>query len=235
MSYNLLRKSNDKDASIQMQSEKMEEKTLDVTNYEANLKLHYEAKRKELDILLTSSMPTQLSTIKTLLWMNIAMIGLMMQILKTDPLTLLSKGFFLLSVVSVCITIAAMLIKRVKSYGVIDDIAYAANLPDDKWTVSKGLADMLSAADGSIKENRNVIVQRARLMHLSTWFTLFAIVFLCLSIWFRAIPYKDIPMADDKTQKPIPSPSTPTVGKLHENSAKRPQEAPKPKPSEQKK
>lgn len=213
----------------------MKEKSLEVTNYEANLKLHYEAKRKELDILLTSSMPTQLSTIKTLLWMNIVMIGLMMQIFRSIPLTTIAKGFFLLSIVSICITLAAMLIKRVKSYGVIDDIEYASKLHDNEWTVSKGLADMLSAAHNSIMDNRDVIVQRAKLMHIATWITLFSILFLCLSVWFRPIQNEDIQMADEKTQKPIPSPITPEVGKLHENSVKRPQEAPKPKPSEQKK
>ncbi|PHM18072.1 MAG: hypothetical protein CJD30_03675 [Sulfuricurvum sp. PD_MW2] len=218
-----------------MQEEKMKEKSLEVTNYEANLKLHYEAKRKELDILLTSSMPTQLSTIKTLLWMNIVMIGLMMQIFRSIPLTTIAKGFFLLSIVSICITLAAMLIKRVKSYGVIDDIEYASKLHDNEWTVSKGLADMLSAAHNSIMDNRDVIVQRAKLMHIATWITLFSILFLCLSVWFRPIQNEDIQMADEKTQKPIPSPITPEVGKLHENSVKRPQEAPKPKPSEQKK
>ena len=33
----------------------MIKKDLEVQNYETNLKMHYEAKRKELDILLTSS------------------------------------------------------------------------------------------------------------------------------------------------------------------------------------
>ncbi|MDD3770508.1 MAG: hypothetical protein PHV10_07875 [Sulfuricurvum sp.] len=212
----------------------MEEKSLEVTNYETNLKLHYEAKRKELDILLTSSMPTQLSTIKTLLWMNIVMVGLMMQIFRSMPLTVMAKGFFLLSIVSICITLAAMLIKRVKSYGVIDDMEYASKLQDNQWTVSQGLADMLSAAHGSIVDNRDVIVQRAKLMHIATWLTLFSILFLCLSVWFRPIQNEDIPMADDKSQKPVPVHSTTTVGKLHENSVKKPIEAPKPQPSEKK-
>lgn len=213
----------------------MEEKSLDVTNYEANLKLHYEAKRKELDILLTSSMPTQLSTIKTLLWMNIVMIGLMMQIFRSIPLTVIAKGFFLLSIVSICIILAAMLIKRVKSYGVIDDILYSRNLDDSKWTISQGLIDMLSAAHSSIVDNRAVIESRAKLMHIATWFTLFAILLLCLSVWFRPIQNEDIPMADEKTQKPLPSPSTPTIGKIHENSMPKPQEAPKQNPSQPKK
>lgn len=213
----------------------MEEKSLDVMNYEANLKLHYEAKRKELDILLTSSMPTQLSTIKTLLWMNIVMVGLMMQIFRSIPLTTMAKGFFVISIVSICIALAAMLIKRVKSYGVIDDIEYTSKLQDNKWTVSQGLSDMLSAAHGSIMDNRAVIVQRAKLMHIATWLTLFSILFLCLSVWFRAIQIEDIPMADDKSQKPVPVHSTTPVGKLHENSMPKPKEAPKPQPSEQKK
>lgn len=211
----------------------MEEKSLDVTNYEANLKLHYEAKRKELDILLSTSMPTQLTTIKTLLWMNIVMVGLVMQLFRSTPLTETAKGFFVISIVSICITLAAMLVKRVKSYGVIDDIDYASKLTDNEWTVSKGLADMLSAAHGSIMDNRLVIESRAKLMHLATWLTLFSILLLCLSVWFRPIQFEDKSMANEKTEKPIPSRVKPEVGRLYENTVKKPKEAPK--PSEQKK
>ena len=71
------------------------DKDLEVKNYEHNLTMHYEAKRKELDIQLSSSMPGQMSTIKTILWINFLLIGLMMQFIKKFPLPDVIVGFFI--------------------------------------------------------------------------------------------------------------------------------------------
>lgn len=44
-------------------------------NYEKNLKLQLESSRKDLDIMLTSIIPNQLTLVKTYLWLNISLIG----------------------------------------------------------------------------------------------------------------------------------------------------------------
>ncbi|MDQ7084419.1 MAG: hypothetical protein Q9M36_05605 [Sulfurovum sp.] len=67
-------------------------------NNEHNLKLHYEALRKELDIVLTSSIPQQLANMKTLLWVNFIMIGLILQTIKKFPLPTLLYAFSLLHI-----------------------------------------------------------------------------------------------------------------------------------------
>lgn len=159
----------------------MADKPQDVENYETNLKLHYEAKRKELDILLTSSIPQQLSNMKTILWINFLMIGLMLQLLKKFPLQDIVIGFFLLALASIICVLVAMLTNRSKSYGVPDDILQMSKYEDNEWTISQALLDMMGTLQTSLQENREVISNRGRLMHLSTWFTLCAILFAVLT------------------------------------------------------
>jgi len=162
-------------------------KDLEITNYEYNLKMHYEAKRKELDILLTSSITQQLSNMKTLLWMNFLMIGLMLQLIKKFPLPDTMMGFFILSLSAILSIMIAILTKRTKSYGVPDDIKYMSEFNDDEWTISKATLAMLNAANIAIKENRDVIVKRAELMHLSTIFTFVSMFFIFISFFLKQI------------------------------------------------
>lgn len=159
----------------------MPDKSLDVENYETNLKLHYEAKRKELDILLTSSIPQQLSNMKTILWINFLMIGLMLQLIKKFPLPEIIVGFFIFSLASILCVLVAMLTNRSKSYGVPDDLLQMSKYTDNEWTVSQAILDMMGTMQTSLQDNRKVISNRGRLMHLSTWFTLWAILFALLT------------------------------------------------------
>lgn len=158
---------------------------LDVESYEHNLKLHYEAKRKELDILLANSLPNQLSNIKTILWINFLMIGLIFQFIKKFPLPDTIIAFFILSSLSIVIVLIAMLSNRTKSYGVNDDLEMMSKLEVNKWTKSQGLIDMLHALQKSILDNRIVLTNRGKLMHIATWFTLFSILFIIISFMFK--------------------------------------------------
>jgi len=153
---------------------------LEIENYEHNLKIHYEAKRKELDILLTSSIPIQLSNMKTILWINFLMIGLMFQFLKKFPLPDIVIGFFILSLCAIISILFAMLTNRTKSYGVYDDVKTMSTYEDDNWTKSRAIFDMLNMLQIAIEDNRLVIINRAKLMHVATWFTLASIVFLVI-------------------------------------------------------
>lgn len=165
----------------------MIEKDLEVQNYETNLKLHYEAKRKELDILLTSSIPQQLSNMKTILWINFLMIGLMLQFIKKFPLPDTIIGFFILSLAAISSVMLAMLTNRTKSYGVPDDIFQMSKYTDNKWTISQATLDMMGTLNISIKDNRLVITNRAKFMHLATWFTFASIFFIAISFLIKQI------------------------------------------------
>lgn len=165
----------------------MDEKSLEVKNYEHNLTMHYEAKRKELDILLTSSIPQQLSNMKTILWMNYLMIGLMLQLINKFPLSKLIIGFFLFSLAAVISVIFAMLTNRSKSYGVPKDIRHMSNYEDHEWTISQATFDMLDALQDSVQENAKVITNRAKLMHIATWFTLCSILFISIAFFIKQL------------------------------------------------
>ncbi len=158
----------------------MADKDRDVLDYEYNLKMHYEAKRKELDILLTSSMPHQLNNMKTLLWINFILVGIMLQFIKKFPLLDILIVSFFMSIVAIVIVLLAMLTNRYKEYGVPDDVLHMHQYNDSEWCISQATLDMIATVDDSIKKNRNVLNKRGNMMHLSTWFTLFAILFALL-------------------------------------------------------
>ena len=160
---------------------------LEVENYEYNLKIHYEAKRKELDILLSSSIPTQLSNMKTLLWINFLFIGLILQFIKKFPLSDIVIGFFLFSLLAILFILFAMLTNRSKSYGVHDDIQLMSQYSDDVWTKSRAIYDMLNTVQVSIIDNRKVLLNRAHKMHIATFLTLAALIFIVLSFFIKQI------------------------------------------------
>lgn len=164
-----------------------DEKNLEVENYEHNLKLHYEAKRKELDILLSNSIPNQLSNMKTILWINFLSIGLILQFIKKFPLSDIIIGFFILSILAIFTVLIAMLSNRTKSYGVIDDIKMMSAYEDSQWTKSQALFDMLNAVQKSIIDNRNVIINRAKLMHIATYLTSNALLFIIFAFVLKQL------------------------------------------------
>ena len=155
-----------------------DEKNIEVENYEHNLKLHYEAKRKELDILLSNSIPNQLSNMKTILWINFLSIGLILQFIKKFPLSDVIIGFFVLSLCAIFTVLIAMLSNRTKSYGVNDDIKMMSIYEDNQWPKSQAIFDMLYAVQLSILDNRNVIINRAKLMHIATYLTASSLFFI---------------------------------------------------------
>ncbi len=155
----------------------------EVEDYEHNIKIYYEAKRKELDIMLTNSMPSQLSNMKTILWINIVFMALVFQIIKKFPLSDLIIGFYVLSLSSIIIILIAMLTNRTKSYGVHDDINIMSNNYIDinnPWNKSQAIYDMVNTIQYSIEENRIVLSNRGKLMHLATWFSFFSIFIFVL-------------------------------------------------------
>jgi hypothetical protein len=161
------------------------EQQLEVSNYEHNLTLHYEAKRKELDILLTSSIPIQLSNMKTILWIDFLMIGLILQFIKKFPMHDMIIGFFILSLFSIITILFAMLTNRYKSYGVFNNINTMSKYDDDIWTKSKAIYDMLNMLQLAIEDNREVIQNRAKLMHIATWYTLSGLLFLIVTFTIK--------------------------------------------------
>lgn len=161
----------------------MNEKSLEVKNYEHNLTMHYETKRKELDTLLTSSMPNQLSNIKTLLWFNVVSMAIFFKLFVT--IEHIHKGYLILVSVSILIAIVAMLVGREKDYGSPEDLTLSSTYDDNDWTKSQFILDMLNVTQTSIEFNRVMVSARAKLMNLSTNFTFVSTVYLVILFFIK--------------------------------------------------
>jgi len=159
----------------------MQSKSLEVQDYEHNLKIHYESKRKELEILLTSSMPNQLSNIKTLLWFNVASLALLFKYFTVIDTS--QKGYLILVSVSILILLFAMLVSRQKDYGSPEDVLLASTYQSGKWTQSRFILDMLATVQHSIEFNRTMVMQRAKMMNIATFMTFFSTIYLVLMIF----------------------------------------------------
>ncbi|MCF6341057.1 MAG: hypothetical protein L3J10_09990 [Sulfurimonas sp.] len=158
-------------------------KSLEVENYEHNLTIHYETKRKELDTLLTSSMPNQLSNIKTLLWFNVVSLAIFFKLFET--IIHIDKGYLLLASASILVAIFSLLVGREKDYGSPEDLTLSSKYDDNSWTKSQFIIDMLNVTQKSIEFNRTMVAVRAKLMNLSTFFTFISTIYLVILFFIK--------------------------------------------------
>lgn len=155
---------------------------LQVKIFEDNLKIHYEAKRKELKILLTSSIRDQLANMKTILWINFLMIGLMLQFINKIPLPKTIIGFFILSICAISCILLSMILNRIKSYGVPEDLELINKYDSsDDWVNFKIIKDFMYALQESIEENRAIIINRAKFMFMANLLTFSSLVFIVIA------------------------------------------------------
>jgi cell division protein FtsL len=160
---------------------------LAVENYEHNLRMFHEAKRKENDILLTSSIPTQLTQMKTLLWINFLLIGLMLQTINKFPMSQMLIWFFIFAIFAILVVLTAMLTNKSKSYGVNDDIKTMSYYPDHEWTKSQAIFDMISTVQLSIEHNRKMLQGRSKLLSFAKYFILSGMITIILVFTIKQI------------------------------------------------
>ena len=165
-------------------------KSLEAKNYEDALKVFYDQKQKELEILLTNSIPTQFSNIKTLLWVDIALLGLYMQKI-SFPLKELEKGFVVLVLFSISIIIFALLRYRTKAYGTFDFKNFVENgtlaqLTDgSEYNFSQHLVTYTNHIEQAIKFNRDTIEKRAKLMRIATAMSFLSVILFGIMLFAR--------------------------------------------------
>ena len=181
-----------------------------VTNFEDNLKLHQESKRKILDIMLSSSMPHQVQNIKTILWMNLLFIGLSSQIFKNIEFNYIHVAFYGFISLSILLMLIALLKNRYKWYGGFDDINYAHDIYDNKFSKSDMIGTLLKNDDIAITKNSEIMKNTAWYMNLSLKSTLVSFVLFLLilisSVSLSQIKGGDEIMAEEKPAKPSEQP-----------------------------
>jgi len=176
--------------------------------FEENLKLHQESKRNILNIMLSTSMPHQVHNIKTILWMNLLFIGLSSQIFKNIELNYFHVLFYSFIAISIILMIVALLKNRYKWYGGYDDINYAHDIYDNKFSKSDMLGTLLKNDDIAINENRKIMKNTAWYMNYALKSTFVAFLLFVSIIAYSASQIKggNEIMAEEQPVKPSEQP-----------------------------
>ena len=154
---------------------KLREKELEkLKTYEKNLQSHIELEKSNLETILRVSMPNQLSNIKTILWINLVIIGLSLSIFYKLPFNMGVMFIWIFSFASIALNNIALLGKRYKIYPLLD-INYTYDLYDNKQSRTITLGQILSNIKYAIDENLNVLSWISKFMHISLYLTLCSI------------------------------------------------------------
>jgi len=219
----------------------------DIRNYEENLKLHYESKRQELNLLLSSSLPHQISNIKMILWINFLFLGLSVTILKNLHFYCVYLIPYIISILAIISMLIALTKRRSKMYGGIDKLDYVSvDIEDGKYAKSKMLAGLLSNTYAAVEYNRESLQRLSKYLRFSILVTFVAVVLFFILVvvlsfnietntnnekttWMVSIKEKVVmidkicmlkkgkKMSDKKDKRPIPSEVNPPQRPVQES------------------
>ncbi len=159
------------------QKAKQEKESKAIQDYEENLKLHYESKRKELDLLLSSSLPHQISNIKMILWINFLFLGLSTTVLKSLQFYCAYLIPYLISLFAIISMLTALTKRRSKMYGSIDKLDYVlTDIKDGRYAKSKMLSGLLHNTYEAVEYNRDTLQRISKYLRFSALATFVAIV-----------------------------------------------------------
>lgn len=190
---------------------KKEDDSYKVKNYESNLKLSYDAIRKDYDNILTSIMPNQVNLIKTYLWLNTFIIGIAVIFIKEQAITpkILCSfiSIFALCIISMIALVVALYYNKQKKFIFFkpEDIA---NIKDNKWSYAQGLINLINETKNAFDLNTEIVKFRAFYIRIGAIFLILAFMaFTTYTTTYYLLPYINhrkevIIMPDDKPVKP---------------------------------
>ncbi len=203
--------------------------------YEKNLQSWYESLRRTLDTQLSSSMPHQVGTIKTILWVNLLFLGLGFQVMKDRPFVWDDLFLLLPVAASVFALLTALIFHRHKWYGDRGDIDFPHTLYDSKFPRTDLLSALLKDAKTAVDGNSKIMRSIARHMHFSLWSTLLAGVGLAVLVISHnpaVVTKGETNMSQNEKPKP-PSQVPAGTRPAHENKVERGiTDRPKPAPKQ---
>jgi len=159
--------------------------------YEDNLHAHIEIEKSNIETILRVSMPHQLSNIKTILWVNLVLIGFSLSIFYKLPFNFGIVFMWISSFIAVILNITALMTNRSKIYPQIDKM-FAYNLNDTSTAKSKMLGEILTTLIYAIKENRKIMYNIAQFMHYSLYFTITSLFFFFIYLGIVLLQLKDM-------------------------------------------
>lgn len=166
---------------------KKEKDKRDIESFESNLKLHYDSLKNELDTLIRATIPMQMNLIKTVLWFNIVLFGISLQLI--DKVGVGNPIFTAAEFVSICFAIAvalqAMIMGRKVHYGNYLKRTYMMSVREDQWAKVNGLYRMMYDVSRAIRYNGMVLIKRKRLIRLSMVASMASLVYFVILVYFN--------------------------------------------------
>lgn len=155
--------------------------------YEANLKLYYESKRKDLDILLTSTIPTQKNLMKTILWLNSSILALSITALSKNVGVIFISIPFVFSFLAILKILISLKDGREKTFGCFS-LSHINELYSNENAKIQALYDMNNSLDIAFKNNSKLVKKRAERIASATTYSIISIS----SIFIMVIIYVNI-------------------------------------------
>ncbi len=152
-------------------------------SYEYNLKLYNESIRKDLDITLTSTIPTQKNLMKTILWINTSIIGLTLTALAKNLVVIYISIPFIFSSIAIGTILFALKDGRVKSFGT-PSIKQIENIKPDHFEKINGLIVLNESIEKALNNNIALISNRAAKIAFSTNMTIVSLISIFLMTIF---------------------------------------------------
>lgn len=158
-----------------------DEKKQEIENSEHNLKLLYEAKKSALETMLRTIIPTQLSSIKTVLWMNFLIIGAVTKINEHKWFSI-DTGILVTSGMAITFCLYALIAFREKKLGCLANVdAFSnSNFPNHEWSKYQALLDSIYCVEEALTENTKFQNKRSDLTAIATLFSMVSMVLVII-------------------------------------------------------
>lgn len=159
---------------------KDEAKANGLENYEKNLKLNLEAKRKDLDNITTSIIPSQLTIVRMFLWLSFSIVGAAFYAIKLDEISS-SQFYFLSAIVITTVAIITLCLIAIKSSAVrltanLDNTYFKENIKQGDSEHTEGLIAMLDVTSKALYLAQDNVNKTGRILRGITYLS-FAVVF----------------------------------------------------------
>ena len=204
-------------------------------NYEKNLKLQLESFRKDLDVMLASVIPNQLSLVRMYLWFNASVFGGLIAIFANQLKYLYAYEmqyiiFYIFFFVASCIFLiigcwsSLLAIRKAKSRIFPQDMRQElSDIKTNSLEHVNGLNRLISATLDAKNENQKIIEQTAQVLVKSYRYIqisfILAIIFGIFTLYLNLMK-GGVNMADNKDSKPIAMTGTTRPTDLIANSMK---------------
>lgn len=172
---------------MNFRDKKKEKLNKSASDYEDNLKLHYEAMLNELNTIIRNSLPNQMINVRTLMWINVVFLGISLK------LSNYNWSFYLLLVlvfISFLLSFYAMIFGRSILYGNSQRRGFMYKIKDGTWAKTIGIYNMMFNVQRAIRYNGMIIIKRSRLIKYNLLVT--SLSLLALGICFITSAKEDI-------------------------------------------